>query len=187
MTATLARVKHEVPDWHALGNCRDYPDLNFVDPGAVDSFDKPTAADRRIAEHACRIVCSTCPFRLPCAIGGLERQERWGIWGGLDYQDRKRIAARYGYLPPGDPPAHGTNARRVKWGCDCRECKDAHALYESMRRERVRLARDLWRAPVVLVRPVGSGRRRAHVGQLVIPLAIQLPATVARSLETVAA
>lgn len=170
MTAALARVKHEVPDWHNVGNCRLHPELDFIDPGAVDAFDKPTPAQRREAEHACRIVCSTCPFRLDCAIGGLERRERWGIWGGLDYQDRKKIAARYGYLPPGDPPAHGTNSRRVKWGCDCPECKAAHALYEAMRRERKRTERDLWRAPVVLIEPYRAGRLLVRPGQCLLPL-----------------
>ncbi|TDV40120.1 WhiB family transcriptional regulator [Actinophytocola oryzae] len=141
MTAVLVqpgRIPREVPDWHDQGRCRDFPHLDFVDPGAVDAFDRPTAAKRRAAEYACRVVCSTCPLRLPCAVGALERAEKHGIWGGLDYQDRKRIAARYGYLPPGDPPPHGTNARRVKWGCDCPECKGAHALYEAMRREKKR-------------------------------------------------
>jgi hypothetical protein len=190
VTATLARVKHEVPDWHAIGACRDYPELDFIDPGATDAFDKPSAADRRLAEAACRIVCSTCPFRLDCATGALERRERWGIWGGLTYEDRKRIAAKYGYLPPGDPPPHGTNSRRVKWNCHCPECRAAHALYEAMRRERKRVearARDLWRVPVALAVPVRAGRGRALPGQLVMPLAIELPVTITRSLETVAA
>ena len=181
------RIPREVPDWHTNGLCREFPDLSWVHPGAVDAWDKPAREDRELAEAACRLICSACPVRLDCVVGALERREPYGIWGGLDREDRKRIAARFGYLPPGDPPAHGTNARRVKWNCDCPECKAAHALYESMRRERVRLARDLWRAPVVLMAPVGTGRRRAYAGQLLIPLAIQLPAAVARSLETVAA
>jgi hypothetical protein len=175
VTATLARVKHEVPDWHAIGNCRNFPDLDFVDPGATDAFDRPKPEVRKAAELACRIICSTCPFRLDCAIGGLERQERWGIWGGLDYADRKKIAARYGYEPPGDPPAHGTNSRRVKWGCDCPECKAAHALYESMRREARRAekrARALWGTPMILAEPYRAGRRLVLPGQLLLPLPV---------------
>lgn len=142
MTAAVEvpRVPRVVPDWHEQAACRDFPDLNFADPGnAGDSFDKPpSAAERRLAEAACRIVCSSCPVRLACAVGALERREKHGVWGGLDYQDRKQLAPRYGYLPPGDPPAHGTNARRVKWDCPCVECKAAHARYESERRERKR-------------------------------------------------
>lgn len=176
MTAApdIPRVPREVPDWHAIGNCRQYPQLDFIHPGAVDSFDQPTPQARKTAELACRIICSTCPFRLACAVGALERRERWGIWGGLDYQDRKKIAAKFSYEPPGDPPPHGTNSRRVKWNCDCTECKAAHALYESMRRERVRLARDLWRTPLVLAEPYRTGRRLVLPGQLLLPLPIAL-------------
>jgi len=143
MTAVLAepaRLPREVPDWHETGRCRQFPELSWVHPGAADAFDKPTRADREVAEYACRIVCSTCPVRLACAVGALERREPYGIWGGLDRADRTKVARRYGYPIPGDPPPHGTNSRRVKWGCDCRECKDAHALYEAQRRERKRAA-----------------------------------------------
>ena len=185
MTAMLdtPRVPREVPDWHALGACRDYPALNFADPGQVgDAFDKPpTAAERRLAEAACRIVCAGCPFRLACAVGGLERQERWGVWGGLTYEDRKRVAAQYGYLPPGDPPPHGTDSRYKKWHCRCPECRRGHALYESMRRERVRLkrlGRELWYAPIVLAAPYRSGRRLVLPGQLLLPLPITKPAAL---------
>jgi hypothetical protein len=183
MTAALEvpRVPREVPDWHALGACRQYPQLNFADPGNTgDAFDKPASvAERRAAEYACRRVCAECPFRLPCAIGGLERRERWGVWGGLTYDDRKALAGKYGYLPPGDPPPHGTNSRRVKWGCTCRECKDAHARYEAQRREKRRAearARNAWRTPVVLAVPVRAGRTRALPGQFVLPLQIVMAA-----------
>lgn len=176
MTAALARVRHEVPDWHKRGVCRNHPELNFVDPGAVDSFDRPTAEQRRVHTEACRIVCSTCPLRLPCAIGALERSEKYGVWGGLDPTDRKRIAAKYGYLPPGDPPPHGTNSRRVKWGCDCHECRAAHALYEAMRREKKRAearARDQWATPLILANRVRCGSRLVLPGQLLLPLPIE--------------
>jgi hypothetical protein len=66
--------------------------------------------ERRIAEAACRIVWSTCPFRLECVIGGLERQELWGIWGGMDCQDRKRIAANTGICYPVSRPTRHERA-----------------------------------------------------------------------------
>jgi hypothetical protein len=65
------------------------------------------------------------------------------MWGGLDRKDRTEIAKEYGFPVPAVLPDHGTNARRVKHGCDCRPCKDAHALYERERRERARLRRQL--------------------------------------------
>lgn len=166
------RLPREVPDWHEQAACRDFPQLSWVHPGARDVWDRPDPVERQAAEYACRLICSVCPVRLACAVGALERREPYGIWGGLDRADRKAIAARYGYQPPGDPPAHGTNSRRVKWGCSCPECKAAHALYEAQRRERVRRERDLWRTPVVLGTVVRLGRRRVLPGQLLLPLPI---------------
>ncbi len=32
-------------------------------------------------EHA-KSLCATCPARLPCLAGALERSEPWGVWGG---------------------------------------------------------------------------------------------------------
>ncbi|WP_018682197.1 WhiB family transcriptional regulator [Actinokineospora enzanensis] len=159
-----ARAPKVVPLWHELAACRLFPE-------AMDCWADPkTTAQKTVA----RIVCAACPVRLQCATGALERRERWGIWGGLDYADRKLVAARHGYLPPGDPPEHGTNSRRVKWGCACPDCKRAHAVYEVDRRARARRAaqrRDVWRSPLlVLAAPRGRGRRRAQAGQLLLPL-----------------
>lgn len=49
--------------------CRtDLPDLWFSD--------KPAEL-----EHA-KTLCQTCPARLACLAGALERREAWGVWGG---------------------------------------------------------------------------------------------------------
>lgn len=169
MTAALTRVRREVPDWHQLAACKLFPELDFIQPGGPDA--KPT--QRAAAELACRTVCTVCPVRLDCAIGALQRRERWGIWGGLDYADRKIVAARFGYEPPGDPPEHGTNARRVKWGCDCPDCKRAHAVYEFDRRQKRRRERDMWRTPVILAAPARVGRRLVPAGHLLLPLDLE--------------
>ena len=49
--------------------CRtDDPELFFADlPADVE---------------AAKALCSTCPARLDCLSGALERQEPWGVWGG---------------------------------------------------------------------------------------------------------
>jgi hypothetical protein len=157
------RVERRVPDFHQRAACRLFPELDFVE-----------AKTGSPQEAACRIICAACPVRLACATGALERREKWGVWGGLTYRDRKAIAARYGYEPPGDPPDHGTNARRVKWGCPCWDCKRAHAIYEFDRRARARKkARDrgVWVSPLLIVaHPVTIRHRRISPGQYLIPL-----------------
>jgi hypothetical protein len=146
---TPPRVPRSVPSWHELAACKLFPELDFVEAKAA------------------------------CAVGALERREKWGVWGGLSYRDRKAVAAEYGYEPPGDPPEHGTNARRVKWGCVCFDCRRAHAVYEADRRANARraaLRRSVWTSPLlVLARPVTVGRVRLPVGQYLLPLDLPAP------------
>lgn len=160
----LPRLRWEVPSWHETGACQLFPELDWIEA-------KPKTAEAL----ACKTICAACPVRFACALGALERGEKNGIWGGLDTAERKKVAISFGFPIPGDPPAHGTNSRRVKWGCDCRPCKDAHALYESMRRARAR-AKLAWSGPLlVLTVPFKAGRRVAGPGQLVLPLAVPAP------------
>ncbi|MFE5568912.1 WhiB family transcriptional regulator [Amycolatopsis japonica] len=128
-TATdLPRLPRVVPDWHDDGAaCRLFPELDFVEPKGP-------------AALACRVICRACPLRLQCATDALERGEPWGIWGGLDRRDRKAVALELGYPAPAVLPEHGTNSRYAKHDCRCRECRDAHAVYEFDRRARARRA-----------------------------------------------
>lgn len=36
-----------------------------------------------------RAVCEGCPVRLECLADGIA--ERWGIWGGLTYRERRAL------------------------------------------------------------------------------------------------
>lgn len=53
------------------------PDLWFSD--------HPT--DRTRAKQ----LCAGCPLLDPCRTYGLDTDQQWGIWGGLDRSDRRRI------------------------------------------------------------------------------------------------
>lgn len=166
--AELPRVPWRVPSWHEEGSaCRLFPDLDWIE-----------ARKGSPQELAAKIVCSVCPVRKECATGALERGEPFGIWGGLDRKDRKALALEYGYPAPSVLPEHGTNARRVKHGCDCRPCKSAHALYESERRWRARrkAGADVWLSPLlILTAPVRIGRRVLGRGQYLLPLDLPKP------------
>lgn len=47
-----------------------------------------------------KAVCDTCPVRLACLAFALERNERFGVWGGLTEKERSRLtpAARESIL-----------------------------------------------------------------------------------------
>lgn len=154
IAADVVRLPRKVPDWHEHGACRQFPELDTPEFNAWHDAKRGSAQ-----ELAAKSICAGCPVRLNCATSALERGEPWGIWGGLDRADRKAVAKRFGFPPPGDPPEHGTNSRRVKWGCPCPECKAAHALYESERRRRALVKRRAQSvvvrlAPVAAVHPV---------------------------------
>ncbi|MGZ3141896.1 WhiB family transcriptional regulator [Lentzea chajnantorensis] len=128
----LPRVPRRVPEWHERATCRLFGELDWHASAATKNG---------AVQLACKLICAACPVRLDCAIGALERGEPHGIWGGLDRADRTQLAREHGYPRPAVLPDHGTNARRVKHGCDCRPCRDAHALYERERRARGRARR----------------------------------------------
>lgn len=69
------------PDWHADGLC------NQTDPEAFypeQAGDGGTAAKR---------VCAACPVRDTCLEDALDREEPYGVWGGLSTQQRRRMLA----------------------------------------------------------------------------------------------
>lgn len=48
--------------------CRIDPELFFADKPEDVEFAKA--------------LCRTCPIRIECLTGALERREPWGVWGG---------------------------------------------------------------------------------------------------------
>ena len=67
--------------WQQDAACRDAePDLFF----------STAEADRAEALE----MCGSCPVRLECLEHALETREAYGIWGGTDEQERKRLLRR---------------------------------------------------------------------------------------------
>lgn len=65
--------------WQERGSCRGVDaDLFF-----------PTSEDEATPGKA---ICTTCPVRLACLAFSLERNERFGIWGGLTERERGRLS-----------------------------------------------------------------------------------------------
>jgi hypothetical protein len=109
-----------IPAWHAHAACRG-SDVDWIEPAPED-----------VAR--CRAICAGCPVRARCLADALAAGEPWGLWGGLDPDERAAIAVRDGYPPPRALPPHGTHARYARHGCRCRPCRHAHARYARGRR-----------------------------------------------------
>jgi WhiB family transcriptional regulator, redox-sensing transcriptional regulator len=65
--------------WQAEASCRG------VD---AELFFPPTDEEAGAAKS----ICETCPVRLACLAFALERNERFGVWGGMTEKERARLS-----------------------------------------------------------------------------------------------
>ncbi|MEV5537439.1 WhiB family transcriptional regulator [Saccharopolyspora shandongensis] len=133
----------QVSTWHTEAACREHPGLDFIDP-------TPDQAEQ------CRAVCAECPVREQCLADALAAGEPWGIWGGLDTDERATLADRTGAPTPAILPAHGTNTRYTKRGCRCSTCRSAHTAYERRRRAQRRRGHMIGASPEPPATPSGQ-------------------------------
>lgn len=149
-----------IPAWRTKASCRGRVDLDFVDPSAEQLVE-------------CRALCTGCPVAEQCLAEALDNGEAWGIWGGLNTDEREQLAEQTGQPAPVVKPAHGTNSRYAKHGCRCAHCREAHTTYERARRERRRhnrQGRDPWARPVILPEAMRTGSTLTGTGQYLLPL-----------------
>ena len=72
----------ERPAWQESALCAQVGDPDKWFPDAS----QPT--------RAARDVCKACEVREPCLEVALENDERYGLWGGLDANQRARLKGR---------------------------------------------------------------------------------------------
>lgn len=147
-----------LPEWQTRAACKGRVDPDFIEP-------KSPAEDAE-----CRALCAACLMREQCLATALATGEAWGLWGGIDAEERLRIAERDGHELPAVLPAHGTNPRYAKYGCRCDLCRTAYTDYERTRRALRRRRAEPEPAPIMLAEAVRIGRVWAGAGQLLLPL-----------------
>lgn len=67
-------------------------------------------ADHPAAVSQAQALCRSCPLRVECLAGALERQEPWGIWGGEVFEGGQIVARR---RRPGRPRKDDAALARV--------------------------------------------------------------------------
>ena len=67
------------PEWFDDAACRGMQPNNFF----IDEFDPDYDAKVAVAKR----VCSSCSVRSLCFEEAKERQEEFGIWGGINVED----------------------------------------------------------------------------------------------------
>lgn len=116
-------------------------------PGG-DGIDAPASA-------AARLTCQACPVRPQClalALASLPLGDLHGVWAGYTVPELRKIAKDRG-IADRTVAQHGTRSRRVA-GCDCHECRRAHAEYVARLRAEERYAEsDKFEADVAAALP----------------------------------
>ena len=72
--------------WHESGACRRGPAIDFYPPMHTERKHERLARERRA-----KAVCATCPVRVECLQHAVAVDERYGIWGGLNQDERRSI------------------------------------------------------------------------------------------------
>jgi len=62
--------------------CQNFPDLFYP-----EGKDKAIRDDTKLAKQ----LCQQCPIIDECRMYALQAKETYGIWGGLDAQDREQF------------------------------------------------------------------------------------------------
>jgi WhiB family redox-sensing transcriptional regulator len=77
------------PTWRHQAACQGKEAELFFPPGPVEP------RDARLAREAvAKRICSTCPVRMLCLEYALAVREPYGIWGGLNEYERRRLLSR---------------------------------------------------------------------------------------------
>lgn len=69
-------------NWHARAACR-YEDPELFFPTGTNGFSLMQA-------NEAKTVCARCPVAELCLETALARNERWGVFGGMDENERAR-------------------------------------------------------------------------------------------------
>lgn len=87
-TSSLARLFAVEPenDWRPEAACRG------LDPELFFSSDEIVNRQERLEREAeAKAVCTRCTVRKECLSYALDAGERYGIWGGLNPQERRAL------------------------------------------------------------------------------------------------
>ena len=91
--AAIARLPmpiQETYEWQYEGACRD------VDPETFFSPDAERGPRRRAREASAKALCAACPVIQECLDHALSVREPYGVWGGLNINERDQLLRQTG-------------------------------------------------------------------------------------------
>jgi WhiB family transcriptional regulator, redox-sensing transcriptional regulator len=72
--------------WQQAGACRNGSGADFYPPIHGERKHERIARERRA-----KAVCASCPVRIDCLEYAIHFDERYGIWGGLNQDERRHL------------------------------------------------------------------------------------------------
>jgi WhiB family redox-sensing transcriptional regulator len=81
-----ARV--DATSWWEYALCRAWDADLFCVPDGV------SPSRKRAQETKAKGICQTCPVRERCLDEAMARGEQYGVWGGLDAEERRELERR---------------------------------------------------------------------------------------------
>jgi WhiB family transcriptional regulator, redox-sensing transcriptional regulator len=134
--------------WHADPACTDdhlLPGVLRPSTWTVEALCQQVDPDAHFPEKGAsakdaKKVCAGCTVRVQCLDYAIEHQEQYGVWGGLNYRERLRVAKQPGRAAR--PIRHGTEAgyaaHRRRGETPCEHC--AAGASEAARARKARSA-----------------------------------------------
>ncbi len=72
--------------WQRSGSCSIGASDDFYPPMHIERKHERVARERRAKQ-----VCAGCPVRARCLDHAIDTDERYGIWGGLNQEERRSL------------------------------------------------------------------------------------------------
>lgn len=88
-TITTIRASAEPRDWRREAKCRGEAGADFFPP-----FGGERKRERVVREQRAKAICATCPVITPCLEQAVAGDERFGVWGGLTFEERLQVRRR---------------------------------------------------------------------------------------------
>jgi Transcription factor WhiB len=79
---------------------------SWKDSAACQAADREIFYNESVFLVRAKSLCFRCPVLEPCLEAALERDERWGVWGGLTARERRRYVHVTDW-EPGQPIQRG--------------------------------------------------------------------------------
>ncbi len=76
-------VSHHNTEWHDSASCRGAAGRDFYPP-----FGGERKRERLAREQRAKAVCASCAVRTQCLEHAIASGERYGVWGGLTFDER---------------------------------------------------------------------------------------------------